>query len=114
MLNKKLRVSKEAFNSAFKKSRIISSPIFLFRFHKEDNNQPSKFSFVVSKSVSKKAVVRNLLKRRGYASVRNNLDKIKKSYICSFSFKKGSESATFREISGEVASLLKKAGILDF
>jgi len=114
MLNKKLRVSKQVFNNAVKKSKILSSPRLFLRVFKETRPIHSKFSFTISKSVSKKAIIRNLLKRRGYSIIRKNLKKLKNSYICIFSFKKGSEKATFKEIEEEITSLLKKAKILDF
>jgi ribonuclease P protein component len=120
MLNKKLRVPKEVFQESFKKSKALSSDHILLRFYKPDRLNvdklvfPSKFSMVVPKSVSKKAVIRNLIKRRGYSAIRANVKNIKKSYICIFSFKKGSDTATFSKIKEEITYLLKKSGIIDF
>lgn len=120
MLNKKLMIPKGLFQESFKKSKTLSSDHILLRFHgparfNDDKLVfPSKFSMVVPKIVSKKAVIRNLIKRRGYSAIRANLKNIKNSYICIFSFKKGSDTATFSQIKEEIAYLLKKSGIIDF
>lgn len=114
MLGKKLKVSKQVFQEAFKKSRIISSDHLMMRFYKENEDLLSKFSFSVPKSVAKSAVTRNLLKRRGYATIKGLLKNIKKSYICLFSFKKGSSTLTFSQIKEEINLLLQKSKIIDF
>jgi ribonuclease P protein component len=114
MLKKKLRVSKQIFKDAFKKSRIISSPYFLLRYHKNNTVIPSKFSFMVPKTVSKRAVVRNLIKRRCYSIIQKNFKNIKNSYVLIFSLKKGTEKTTYKEIESEILILLKKSHIIDF
>ena len=113
MLKKKLRVSKQVFKEAFKKGRFLSSLYLSLRFFRENSLQSSKFSFTVPKSVSKKAITRNLLKRRGYSAVKK-LKNINNSYVLIFSFKKGGEKASFSELETEIENLLKKAKIIDF
>ncbi len=74
----------------------------------------SKFSFVVSKKVSKSAVVRNLLRRRGYSALQSALDREKIStggFLGAFFFKKGADKLDFKSIQSEVVFLLKKGGI---
>ena len=111
MLKKKQRVSKELFKEVFKKSKTLSSNHLSFRFYRETAVFRSKFSFIVSKNISKKATIRNLLKRRGYSIIKQNLKKIKNSYIGFFSFKKGAEILPFGQIKAEVEALLRKSQI---
>ncbi len=76
---------------------------------------PSKFSFVVSKKVSKSAVQRNLLRRRGYSALRLILGKKKLHtlpVLGVFFLKKDAEKLTFSAFQNEVRLLLKKAQIL--
>lgn len=46
----------------------------------KNNQQKSRFGFVVGSNVSKKAVERNLIKRRLRVIVGDNLDKIRKGF----------------------------------
>lgn len=70
MLAKKNRLSREEFNTYFKKGKRHHSPIatLVVSPHTEFHG-----SVVVSKKVSKKAPVRNTLRRRSYASLYTQL-----------------------------------------
>lgn len=46
----------------------------------KNNQQKSRFGFVVGSNVSKKAVERNLIKRRLRVIIGDNIDKIKKGF----------------------------------
>ncbi len=66
MLPKKNRNSRKTIEQIFKSGRFVSSPNLTFKFTiKEDSEK--MVSFITPKTISKKAVVRNLLRRRGYA-----------------------------------------------
>jgi ribonuclease P protein component len=80
--------------------------ISLFVYKKSDIS-PSQFSFSVSKKVAKSAVIRNKLRRRGYAAIKGMLAKIKLGYYCMFSFKKGASTLSASDISKEVQDILK-------
>ncbi|MFA6397863.1 MAG: ribonuclease P protein component [Candidatus Paceibacterota bacterium] len=110
MLPKEKRVPRATFSEVFKKGKIIHSPFLTLRFIKKEPEN-SRFSFVISSSVSKRAVDRNYLKRIGYNIIQNNLKTIKNSYICTFFFKKEGKNLKFKELEKEINFLLNKAGI---
>ncbi len=70
MLPKKNRINKKDFDTIFKEGFVIHSPIFMFKYKKSLDNM-GHFSFVAPKTVAKKAVTRNYLRRKGYNSLKN-------------------------------------------
>lgn len=72
----------------------------------------SRFSFVVSKKVSKKAVVRNKIRRIGYNVVQKNTRNIKEGFLIAVFIKKSAIGLSKRKIEEEVISLFKKANLL--
>ena len=69
----------------FRKGLRFKSPFFLLLVLKRtDTTLPSRFSFVVSKKVDKRAVVRNQIRRRLRELVRKNLDSINSGFDCIF------------------------------
>lgn len=116
MLAKKNRLSRALFDTLLKSGVSFHSPNLSFRTL-VSQKEPSKFSFVVSKKVSKSAVKRNQLRRRGYAILQNTLKqedkgKMNKTVLGAFFFKKGVEKLSFIEIQGEIEFLLKKARVI--
>jgi ribonuclease P protein component len=73
-----------------------------------------KFGFVVSKKVSKRAVVRNKIKRRMREAMRLIIKETELStgYHVSFMAAPGADAATFDQIMDDVSSILKKSRIL--
>ena len=113
MLAKKNRISRALFNTLLKDGAFFPSANLSLRVTKTQKGL-SKFSFVVSKKVSKSAVVRNLLRRRGYSALQSALDREKIStggFLGAFFFKKGADKLDFKSIQSEVVFLLKKGGI---
>ena len=100
------------FETSLKKGSNFSLEHLNFRFVNTNTSDPSKFSFVVPSGVSKKAVVRNLLKRRARHIIRKQLDKIKDGYIGAFFFKKGANTLKFDKLESEINSSLLKIGII--
>jgi ribonuclease P protein component len=80
MLAKKHRITKKKdFDKIFKSGKGKKEGFFVLKFIK--NNLPeSRFAFVVSLKVSKKAVVRNKIRRTLSEIIRQNMDGIKKGY----------------------------------
>ena len=121
MLKKKLKVSRKLFDEVFKNGRYAKSSGLLLKYAFMPGNHPS-VSFVVPKTVAKKAIARNLLKRRGYAAIKKVIEKISPSAICIFVFQKGSSARfggeknkiryPFLEIEKEINHLLVKARVL--
>ncbi len=72
----------------------------------------ARFCFVVSKKVSKKAVVRNKVKRRLRAAVAGLMDRILPGFDCVLAARPGLEEKNFEEISFMVQGVLMMAGLL--
>lgn len=116
MLPKKNRISRALFDTLLKGGIFFHSEHLSLRVIKQQKGL-LKFSFVVSKKVSKSAVTRNLLRRRGYVILLNTIktkskDIMNVGIIGAFFFKKGAEKLGFPELQEEIAFLLKKAKII--
>lgn len=72
----------------------------------------SRFSFSVSKKVSKMAVNRNKLRRVGYSIVEKCIENVNPGYFLFFSYKKGAEKYKYQEIEKEILGLLEKSFML--
>lgn len=80
VLSKKYRLTdKSEIEKVFKKGKILNSDSFLIRFF---SNQLvfSKFTVIVSSKISKKAVIRNKIRRRLREITRLNILKIKSGH----------------------------------
>lgn len=114
MLPKNRRIARKDFTYILANGRKFNSPILLLNIAKiAKDSENSRFSFSVSKKVSKSAVVRNKLRRRGYSSIEKNIDKIKPAHFLFFNYKKGAEKLKYQEIEKEVVSLLEKSFMLE-
>jgi len=78
----------------------------------ENDIAKRRFAFVVSKKISKKAVLRNKVKRRLREIVRQRLKEIKKGIDGVFIALPGIEKENFSQIEKMVKKLFKKANIL--
>lgn len=109
MLPQKRKVSTELFPLVIKRGKTISSDHFSFKFSPLFGITESKFSFVVSGKISKKATERNLLKRRGYNVIKKN-SALKIIPVAGVFFaKKGSTALSFPTLEQEINNLLLKA-----
>lgn len=72
----------------------------------------SRFAVVVGVKVSKKAVVRNRLKRQVRAVIHEVLEKIAPGHDVLFFLKTSAVGASFEDLQKEVLSILKKAKLL--
>lgn len=106
MLPKKKRVTKDIFQIIMKKGNMLSNSLFSFRYLNQENPQ---YAFVVPKSVAKRAVVRNKLRRQGYNAIRT-MDTL--SGLGVFMYKKQNKEVPFSEIKESIKSLLNKAKII--
>ncbi len=68
MLKKAYKLNTSEFKEVFNFGKTIQTPIGLVKYKKGDKLFP-RFAVVVSKKISKKAVERNLFKRRVFASI---------------------------------------------
>lgn len=113
MLSRKNRVSRELFPFLLKKGKkYVSAHIFL-RVARLEEKQVlhTRFSFVVSAKVAKRAVDRNRLRRRGYEIVGKDVDNFKNGFIAVFFYTKGASTTSKNELLNEINTLLKQAGL---
>jgi ribonuclease P protein component len=91
MLPKKNKADKKAIEKIFKEGKFVNSPNLTLKFVilKEKALTP-RVSFITPKIVSKKAVCRNLLRRRGYFVVKNYISHLPKGFIGAIVFGKKS------------------------
>lgn len=109
MLSKNSRADKKTLEKVFKNGKFINSQNLTLRFIKENNGLPPKISFISPKSSSKKAVIRNLLRRRGYTALRKHIDLIPLGITGAFMF--GPKSAAV--FSGKAIKPKESIEILD-
>lgn len=81
------------------------SEYFFVKFTKNHSNK-SRFAFIVSSKNIKKAVGRNLLKRRAREIIRKNLDKIRKGHNISFTFSAKAKNLDYNLLEKEIAKVL--------
>ncbi len=106
------KVSRDIFKQVVAQGRRANSPRLVLRYLKLENLKDVGFAFIVSKSVSKKATARNLLKRRGRYIVTSCRGGVTPGWLGIFFVKPGAEKLTFSQFKEEIVFLLKKAKIL--
>lgn len=112
MLPKINRLTKKKdLERVFKKGKGVKEGLLILRTVK-NNLDNSRFGFIVSKKVSKKASLRNKVKRRLRDLVRGKLKKIKKGKDNLLVALPGLETKSFRDIKETVDKLFKKAGLI--
>lgn len=109
MLPRKARLRKrEDFNLVYKKGKLISVKILkLFVYSKDESLQRCGFS--ISKKISKKAVIRNKIKRRLSHAFREEHLKLKDNIDLIFVAKPEIVEQDFKYIKKSVIILLQKA-----
>jgi len=108
MLDKKYRLPRGA---RIKNGAIFSSRFFLLKT-KKNKEQYSRFGFVVSKKISKSAVVRNRIKRQIRRCIEENLNNIINGVDMLFMVKKESIDANTDEISLSLNELFKQKNLI--
>jgi ribonuclease P protein component len=113
MTPKKNRVDKKGIEKIFKaksptqkRGSVIYSKNFSFRFIRDDENNTTRISFIVPKTVSKKAVDRNSLRRRGYRVLESYLGQFPTNILGVFVFKRPQDSII--EIENDIKNILHK------
>lgn len=111
MLPKRYRLSlKKEFKQIKKQAQIYYSRSFSLLVIRSSGL--SKFAFIVSKKIDKRAVKRNQVKRRLAAGVQAFLPKIKSGFKIIFLAKKNILNLTPAELTKEIKSALQKIKIL--
>lgn len=109
-LNNRLKKTTD-IRRVFKQGRLFKEGFLIFKTARNDLNK-SRFGFIVSQKVSKKAVVRNKIKRRLRGAVRKELKKIKTGADSLFIALPGLVKKDFSSTEQLVKNILKKAGLL--
>ncbi len=126
MLSHSRRVSRTLFEKILKKSTVSHGAYFSLRIGSISepslSNTPeaslstkleaSRFSFVVSKKVAMKATKRNLIRRRGYASLEHLSPLIKPGLVVLFFAKKGIDTLSQKMLEDAILESLKQSRIL--
>ena len=86
--------------------KVVSGELFNIKVYKTDNKE-FKMSVIVSKKVSKKAVVRNGLKRKIYAVVEEDKDSFQEGKTYIFYVKKELISSSFSEVKNDFLKIKK-------
>ncbi len=109
MLPKEYRLKrKKDFEKVLRKGKLLAKNFLTLKTVK-NNLKTIRIGVVVSRKVSKKAVLRNKTKRRLREAARANIKKIKPGYDLIFFTKKGIEKESFSEIKKEVEKLIAQA-----
>jgi len=101
---------KKDFEKVFKEGKSFSQGFLFLKINKNKLNI-SRFGFIVSKKVSKKAPVRNKIKRRLREITRSKMPKIKNGIDCIIIVLSGLENLSFSEIEESINKIFKKAKI---
>jgi len=111
MLKKVNRLKKKKdFEKVLKKGKGFKEDFLLFKVIK-NNLGVSRFGFIISQKISKKATVRNKLKRKLSELVTAKLKKIKKGIDGIFIVSPGLENKDFWEIEGIIEKIFNKTKI---
>jgi ribonuclease P protein component len=90
MLKKVNRLDKKTLDLVFKSKNFLKSTNLYLRYFKNKEEKGYRIVFVVPKSVEKLSSHRNLLKRRAYFVLKNNIKSIPDGLIGAFVFNKDS------------------------
>lgn len=112
MLPKKNRITKKTdFDAVFKNGRGDKEGFFLLKCISSVCPE-SRFGLIVSKKISKKAVVRNRIRRQLYSVIASQIAKINKAYECVVVALPGAEKSDFQTIVKTLEKLFVKTGIV--
>jgi ribonuclease P protein component len=98
---------KTDFGRVLKKGRGVREGFLLLKFAK-NNLKVSRFGFVVGRKISKKATLRNKIKRRLREALRKELPKLKPGFDGVLVALKGSEPKGLKETERMVKKILQK------
>lgn len=113
MLPKKNRLKGNlTFEEVKKEGSMHQSRNFGLLVRKREDNQPTRFGFIVSTKISKKAVERNKIKRMLRDALRDKLDRIRKGYDAILLARSGLLKVKKDMLEKEIGKTLKEAGLL--
>ncbi len=112
MLPKKYRLAKEKdFQKVFRDRKVFDRRLFTLRI-RENGMVFSRFGFVISLKISKKAVERNKIRRQMQEAARINLKKIKPGFDIVLIAKPESLGKEYKKIEEDLLGGLRKADLV--
>lgn len=115
MLPKINRLNKKKdFEDVFKKGKGYKEEFLVLKILKKNSFNPPRFGFIVSQKVSKRATVRNKIKRRLRALVGQRLLKFKKGINAIIITLPGIEKKNFQEMEEVLEKMFKKAKLYEY
>ena len=112
MLPKLNRITKKKdFERIFKKSKSFKNNLFILKIM-ENCLELNRFGFIVSQKVSKKATIRNKVRRRLIESVKSETDKMRPGTDLVFIALHGIEKKEFSDIKKVLHDMLVKAKLI--
>ena len=113
MLQQKNRIrKKKEIEEIFKKGKGFKQDFLILKTNK-NNLDTCRFAFIVSKKISKKAVIRNKIKRRLREAVRLKIKELKPGFDNLFIALHEIETKDFKEIQEAIEKLFKKSDLLE-
>ncbi|MFW6130438.1 MAG: ribonuclease P protein component [Atribacterota bacterium] len=108
MLPRKNRLKKNNdFRSVFKNGNTVNGELFFLKL-KRNNLGINRFGFVIGTQISKKATVRNKIKRRLTEAIKQNLDKVKSGFDIIIIAKPKVIDKNYSEIKQRIDNLFKQ------
>lgn len=101
----------KSFREVLDKGRLVQAESFGIAFVKREDNEVSKFGFIVSTKVSKEAVQRNRIKRALSEAVRFLTSDIKSGYDVVFLAKQKAAKTATDALMNEVREAIRSAGL---
>ena len=92
----------------FRGAQVFHTPHFLLRVKPMEQNTSSRYAAIVSGAISKKAVVRNLLRRRIYSIVEGHRWSSERPHFLTITAKKGTPALSFELLRKELTEVLLK------
>jgi len=112
MLTQKNRLKKKKdFERVFKEGKGLKEDFLILKMS-ENNLSQSRFGFIVGTKISKKAILRNKLKRRLRELVRGKIGKIKKGFDIILIAQPGLENRDFWELEEISTRIFSRAKLL--
>ena len=114
MLSKENRLKKKKdFEKLFKEGKSFKEKFLVLKINK-NNLSNNRFGFIVSKKISKKAVVRNKIKRQLREIIRKEIKNYQKGFDVAVIALPDIVLKDFKEITQALESVLKKIKILNY
>jgi len=104
-------LSRKDFETSRKVGRLYQTPLFgvsVFQNEYDSKELPSQFGFVISKKISKKAVIRNKIRRWLADGVRKNMNSLKTRANFVFLVKTSMLKTTVDDVESEIKNVFEK------